>query len=65
MVPVSNRRLQASGGSLGTVFPRARRISDKIIMHKPRAVSQVRWRIKKADRVTSPPAITKPKPDQI
>ena len=30
-IPVSRRRLQTSGGSLGMAFPRAIRINDRII----------------------------------
>jgi len=45
-IPVSRRRLQTSGGSLGTAFPRAMRINERISMQMPRAVSQIRWKIK-------------------
>lgn len=45
-IPVSKRRLQSSGGSLGIVLPRARKTKDRMSMHIPRAVSQVSARIK-------------------
>jgi hypothetical protein len=45
-IPVSRRRLQTSGGSLGIALPRARKINDRISMLIPRAVSQFRLRIK-------------------
>jgi len=45
-MPVSRRRVQTSGGSLGIVLPRARRIKDRISRQIPRAVSQVRVKIK-------------------
>jgi len=45
-MPVSRRRAQTSGGNLGMVRPRASKIKDRISMQIPRAVSQVRARIK-------------------
>lgn len=45
-MPVSRRRALTSGGNLGIVLPRARRINERISMEMPRAVSQVRRRIK-------------------
>ena len=45
-MPVSRRRALTSGGSLGIVLPRVRRMNDRISMQMPRAVSQVSWRTK-------------------
>ena len=64
-LPVSRKRLQTSGGSLGIVPPRASRIKDRISRHNPRAVSQVRARMKWATGDTKIPAINKPVPTQV
>ena len=64
-MPVSRRRSQTSGGSLGIAFPRAIRMDDRISIQMPRAVSQTRWKIKKAGRDISPPAINRPRPFHV
>jgi hypothetical protein len=45
-IPVSKRRLLTSGDNLGTVLPRTKRITARISMEIPRAVSQVRRKMK-------------------
>ena len=65
LMPVSSRRLQTSGGNLGTDLPSAIRMKDIITMQMPRAVNQTRSKMKKAETLTRQPDINRTSPDKV